>query len=168
PLEPGLDDMQDELVGVLPDATEGFLYCIESAHVHRIVRQIHLRRADGLDEGLQQVGNVNDRERRLVELVFPGLCWHRRCHAGRSPISVICARSLSPRPLMHISTASPLFHRSFSLTTQATACDVSRAGMMPSSRLRMARPSTASWSVTETYIARPVSLRYACSGPTPG
>src|SRR5206468_601679 len=150
PLQFGLDDLHDELVGVLPDRRERLLDDIEGASVHRVVRQVHLGRANSLHERFEEVGNVNDRERRLVELVLLGLCWNRRCHMGRRPICVICARSLSPRPLMQISTASPLFHLSFSLTTQATACDVSNAGIMPSSRLRMRSPSTASSSVTDT------------------
>src|SRR5450759_582548 len=150
PLEACLDHLQVDLVGVHPERGERFPDSFERARVHRIVRQIELMRANGLDEGLEQVGDVDNRERRLTELAFLGLWWNRRCHAGRSPISVICARSLSPRPLMQISTASPFFHRSLSLTTQATACDVSRAGMIPSSRLRIPSPSTASSSVTET------------------
>src|SRR4051812_30804681 len=125
-------------------------------------------RANGLHEGFQEIGDVRDRKRRLVELVVKRVRGYRCCHPGRSPISVICARSLSPRPLMQISTASPWVHRPFSLTTQATACDVSSAGIIPSNRLRIPRPSTASVSVTDTYRARWVSLRYECSGPTPG
>ena len=108
PLELGLDDLEVELVGVLPHRGERFPDGLERARVHRVVRQVELVRANSLHEGLEKVGNVIDREGRLFERGLPGICWYRRCHVGRSPISVICARSLSPRPLMQISTASSL------------------------------------------------------------
>ena len=118
PLHLGLDDLQIELVGVLPDRGEASLHRLERARVHRIVREVELVRANGLDEGLEQVGNEMDRERRLVELVLPGVGWYRRRHVGRSPISLTCATSLSPRPLTQSSTASSCVHRSLSSTIQ--------------------------------------------------
>jgi hypothetical protein len=48
---------------------------------------------------------------------------------------------------------------------QAIACDVSSAGMIPSSRLRSWKPRSACASVTGTYVARRDSLSQACSGP---
>ena len=50
----------------------------------------------------------------------------------------------------------------------ATAWADSIAGMMPSVRARYSKACTASSSVTGTYSARPISWRYACSGPIPG
>ena len=50
----------------------------------------------------------------------------------------------------------------------ATACEDSRAGMIPSVWQRAAKPSIASASLTERYSARPVSFSQECSGPTPG
>ena len=42
------------------------------------------------------------------------------------------------------------------------------AGMIPSVRARYSKALTASSSVTGTYSARPMSWRWACSGPMPG
>ena len=50
----------------------------------------------------------------------------------------------------------------------AMACALSIAGIMPSVLDKNSKASTASSSVIATYSARPVSYRYACSGPTPG
>mgnify|MGYP003694578241 CR=1 FL=1 len=50
----------------------------------------------------------------------------------------------------------------------ATACALSSAGMMPSVAVSSRSASTASSSVTVTYVARPLSRSHACSGPTPG
>ena len=55
-----------------------------------------------------------------------------------------------------------------SLIVPATACADSMAGMIPSVRASSAIASIASVSVTARYVARPVSARWACSGPTPG
>lgn len=55
-----------------------------------------------------------------------------------------------------------------SFITWATAWADSKAGMMPSVRDSSWRASSASASVTGKYSARPMSLRYACSGPIPG
>lgn len=46
-------------------------------------------------------------------------------------------------------------------------CGDSMAGMMPSVRARYSKALTASSSVTGTYSARPMSWRWACSGPMP-
>ena len=53
-------------------------------------------------------------------------------------------------------------------STTARAWADSRAGMIPSRRVRRAKASSASSSVQGTYSARPVSRSHACSGPTPG
>ena len=77
--------------------------------------------------------------------------------------------------LRHVLVAAPAHaeqHRfivrpaaAFCEAIQLTACAVSSAGMIPSSRLSSWNPSSASSSVTATYCARPLSLRNECSGP---
>ena len=56
-------------------------------------------------------------------------------HVERMFISATCATSLSPRPLTQSSTGSSVAHRPRCDAIQLTACAVSSAGMMPSSRL---------------------------------
>ena len=55
-------------------------------------------------------------------------------------------------------TVCVFFIRAAARIACATAWADSSAGMMPSSRVRAWNPSSASWSVTETYSKRPVSL----------
>src|SRR6185503_20694394 len=71
--------------------------------------------------------------------------------------ATVCT-SLSPRPESPISTLWVFFMRAAARIACATACEDSSAGMMPSSRVRALKPSSASWSVTETYSKRPRSL----------
>src|SRR4051812_4715856 len=92
----------------------------------------------------------------------------RKRHSGNVLSWLICATSLSPLPLTHKSTRWSGVHLPFCPSIHATAWAVSNAGMIPSRRLKSANPESASLSVTATYVARPESLRYACSGPTPG
>src|SRR5690606_24360312 len=76
--------------------------------------------------------------------------------------------SLSPRPdrltTMRPSGPSSRPRRS----APARAWEDSTAGMMPSVFDSSWKASIASASVTARYSARPMSLRYECSGPTPG
>ncbi len=67
-----------------------------------------------------------------------------------------------------MSTVSDLRMRRARAYPYAMACEDSRAGWIPSYRDSRSNPSSARSSVTETYVARLVSLSHACSGPTPG
>src|SRR5262249_50542194 len=78
------------------------------------------------------------------------------------------AASLSPRPDRLITTTESLVRRGARLRSRAIACADSKAGMMPSVRASHTNESSASRSVTGAYSARPLSLKYECSGPTPG
>ena len=78
------------------------------------------------------------------------------------------ATSLSPRPLRHRTTGPSSDQRAPSRSRYATAWALSSAGMIPSSRASPSNAASASASVTLAYAARPLSLRNACSGPTPG
>src|SRR5262249_25090585 len=70
--------------------------------------------------------------------------------------------SLSPRPdtLTTMTFAGPM--RGAISRKAAIAWALSSAGMMPSLLARSSRPSSASRSVTLTYVARPESLSQAC------
>src|SRR3982751_4255167 len=83
----------------------------------------------------------------------------RKRHSGKVLIWLICATSLSPLPLTHKSTRWSGVHRPAWPAIHATACAVSKAGIIPSSRLTSAKPESASLSVAATYVARPESLR---------
>src|SRR5690606_26143711 len=111
-----------------------------------------------------------------------GLTWRsarqREQQAGRgqahahqtstpSRAAMVCT-SLSPRPdRLHSTSASRGSSRA-SFIAWAMAWLDSSAGRMPSVRVSLWKAASASSSVTPTYSARPVSLRKACSGPTPG
>ena len=81
---------------------------------------------------------------------------HFRCARASS-------RSLSPRPDRQTTITSPS-----SSPARARACAGSSAGMIPSVSASLLNATRASSSVAARYSTRPVSRRYACSGPTPG
>src|SRR5258708_7046806 len=81
-------------------------------------------------------------------------------------------RSLSPRPDRHSATLTgrpwaSAISRATS-QTRARAWADSRAGRMPSLRASRLPAASASSSLAERDFARPLSLRHACCGPTPG
>src|SRR5262249_13968187 len=78
------------------------------------------------------------------------------------------ARSLSPRP-ERLTTITWSFDFLAAISgTFAKACAASKAGMMPSSLLHNWNAATASSSVAERNLTRPISFSQACSGPMPG
>src|SRR6266446_3575368 len=87
-------------------------------------------------------------------------------HWGRC--LAIISTSLSPLPerLTMIESLVPRFFANF--IEKLIAWADSKAGMIPSSCERFLNASRASSSDTVTYLARPVVIRKACSGPTPG
>ena len=93
-------------------------------------------------------------------------------HHFPPPYAVIVSRSLSPRPERQTRIRAGLPFASASRRAiapiAANACAVSSATTMPSERATSRAASSASVSVAETYVARPVSRSLACSGPTPG
>eukprot|EP00959_Pyramimonas_sp_CCMP1952_P241494 5047253-Pyramimonas_sp.AAC.2 len=76
--------------------------------------------------------------------------------------------SLSPRPLKLRTTFCPGGNVGTNVFMNASAWEVSSAGMMPSFCEVYENASIASASVTEKYSARPMSRRKECSGPMPG
>ena len=65
--------------------------------------------------------------------------------------------SLSPRPEMVTTTFSSL--RNFSLGSAAKACELSSAGMMPSSLVSCSAACNASSSVAESTVSLPTSAK---------
>src|SRR3989441_3428700 len=134
------------------------LFRSHGALVDRIVREIQLGGAQTLDDDLHQLLDLGGRQRQLGR----GLTGRDPAHPGQSfaPVSsATIATSLSPRPLRLMSTRSPARQFPRRPSTHATACALSRAGTMPSSRDSAAKAASASWSVTATYNTRPVSFR---------
>src|SRR6185369_3585812 len=83
-------------------------------------------------------------------------------------MSPTCGTSLSPRP-ERLTTIRWSFGRfGASSITLAMACAGSSAGMMPSSFDSSWNAASASSSVAERYVTRPVSCSQECSGPIPG
>ena len=76
--------------------------------------------------------------------------------------------SLSPLPEQLITISLFSFRDGHNFSSQANACAVSKAGIIPSSSLTSFNAVKASRSVTAPYSARPISFRKLCSGPTPG
>ena len=76
--------------------------------------------------------------------------------------------SLSPLPEQLITIWVSFSRVGHNLFNQAKAWDVSSAGIIPSSSLTSLKASKASWSVTDSYSALPISFKWLCSGPTPG
>lgn len=72
----------------------------------------------------------------------------------------------APREVGDDDAVSPSSRASFMAWTMA--CELSSAGMMPSTRERVLKASRHSSSVAVTYVTRPSDARYACCGPTPG
>src|SRR6185312_15774322 len=174
PPELGLGDLQHQLRRDLPHGDEGRAQAVDRPLVDRIVGQVELVRLHGAHEMPNELLDQLRRERRLGERWVGGQPGgpgreRRGSHASMAArSSLTCVASLSPRPLTQMSTGASSAQRPRWDATHATACAVSSAGMIPSSRLNVWKPSSAWASVTETYIARPESLRCECSGPTPG
>src|SRR6185295_13764100 len=80
----------------------------------------------------------------------------------------IVPMSLSPRPETLTMTIAPSGSDAATFGSAAIAWALSSAHRIPSVRARRWNPASASVSVTDRYLARPVSFRKACSGPTPG
>ena len=76
--------------------------------------------------------------------------------------------SLSPLPESVITIDSVFFIFFEILIACAIACADSNAGIIPSVFVSIKKASITSSSVTALYSTRFSSLRYACSGPTPG
>ena len=75
---------------------------------------------------------------------------------------------MSPRPESVTTMILSFGIRGAAFITYASACEDSIAGIIPSVRERYSNASTASSSVTATYLALDMSWSHACSGPTPG
>ena len=54
------------------------------------------------------------------------------------------------------------------LSKYASACEGSRAGIMPSNLEQILKAFRASLSVALTYLTLPTSFSHECSGPIPG
>src|SRR4030042_2838619 len=80
--------------------------------------------------------------------------------------SATTSTSLSPRPDTVTTTVSSRFIFRANFMANATACEGSNAGIMPSSLDSAQKASTASLSVAETYSALRKVFRQECSGPT--
>ena len=110
PAEVRLGDRENDFGRVRPDRREGGVQVLDRALVDRIVRQVELVRLDRARELPQHLLHELRRARRLRELVRPrsscGAIVGRGHEAMRSPSSSLtCVTSLSPRPLMQMSTA---------------------------------------------------------------
>ena len=93
-------------------------------------------------------------------LEFSHLFIQTRAHQSISSprtFATICT-SLSPRPESVTTTDSSGCVCGMSLSRYASACELSIAGMMPSTLERRWNASSASLSVTETYLTIPSSL----------
>src|SRR6185437_3210334 len=173
PADLGLANREHQFIRLGPHRPKPPAKRVDRAAVDRIVGEIQLLRARGLDDESEQFLHGRRWERRIQWLRTARRPGRKRrrwegCHASKIRISLTCATSLSPRPLTHRRIGSSFCQRPRWEAIQLTACAVSRAGMIPSRRLSSWNPFSASRSVTATYWARPVSLRYECSGPTPG
>src|SRR5207249_5632389 len=130
-------------------------------HRHKPERGVQVRvpRRDEWDDGLAPPPS------QLLELP-PDRAAHRSSlWPSRAAASLA---SLSPRPDRFTITTVPSASAGPRRRTSATACALSRAGMIPSSRLSVWKAASASASETDVYSTRPTSCRYACSGPTLG
>src|SRR5579872_994050 len=67
--------------------------------------------------------------------------------------------SLSPRPERQTTTTSSGFLFPAVLSTCATACELSRAGRIPSSLASLSKAASASASLTGVYVTRPESFQ---------
>ena len=77
--------------------------------------------------------------------------------------------SLSPLPERLTIIVLPLFSSFLAyLIAYAIACALSSAGITPSTSHNVLNPLSASSLLTDTYSARLILSKYACSGPTPG
>lgn len=72
-------------------------------------------------------------------------------------ISITCSISLSPRPDTVTTRISSLFISLASFSTNAIACELSNAGMIPSVLVSNCKAFSASSSVAYPYLTRPIS-----------
>src|SRR3954466_1819732 len=145
PVDPRLGESEADLVHLRPETRETRAERIDRSFVDRIVRQVQLVRAPGLDDEPEQLLNRAGSERSFLSLRSRGGRLHGgHCHGPRIPISLTCATSLSPRPLTQTSTDSSARQRPRCDASQLTAWALSRAGMIPSRRLNSLNPSSAS------------------------
>src|SRR5690606_6199362 len=164
--------------GLCRDLDRGTVHhriAVRQADLHQSDPGLH-HRADGVDRALDRRvagGQIAD-ERGTV--LGPGageeVVDHAHCPSpasSNSPNQVAAVwTSLSPRPerLTKIVASGP--SSSASMTAPASAWADSMAGMMPSVLQSRSNAAIAWASVAGRYSARPVSARWACSGPTPG
>src|SRR3982751_4862815 len=145
PVDAGLGKSEAELVHLRPDPREARAERVDRSLVDRIVRQVQLVRAPGLDDETEQLLDRAGSERSFLSLRSRGGRLHGGyCHGARIPISLTCATSLSPRPLTQTSTESSVRQQPRCDASQLTACALSRAGTIPSKRLSSLNPSSAS------------------------
>src|SRR5580700_548842 len=81
-------------------------------------------------------------------------------------LATTCCTSLSPRPERFTMMSESLLILGARTMHSATACALSSAGMMPSSRASFINASSALSSVAYVYSTRFWSYNHACSGPT--
>src|SRR5579859_819688 len=166
---------QGDVVGGLDDRAVEYRVAVRQADLGDVGSAVQhdLDRGDALVDGRESGRGARD-ERGPVLLLRPGQRVGQElevsAHVETPPAAKYCAAvsmSLSPRPdrFTRINPSGPS-----SVPTSrapASAWALSIAGMMPSDDASSPKARIAAASVTGRYSPRPVSWRYACSGPTP-